>query len=187
MAHAAALNEPGEGGERIGRALAWRLIGRHVFRATPHVAHGVRRRILRMFGARLRGNVKIRRSVRIDRPWNLSAGHLTIFGDHATLRLTRGLSIGERCVISQLAIVTTTMLDPRDPSRAIEGAITIEDDCWIAADSLVLPGAVVRAGTVVGARALVEGEVPGWSIAVGQPARAIKPRAFVPVAAGAGA
>lgn len=118
----------------------------------------------------------------IDHPWHLSAGHLTVFGDDATLRLSRPLRIGERCVVSQLAIVTTEMLDPRDPTRAIHAPITIEDDCWVAADSLVLPGTVIRAGTVVGARSLVEGELPGWSVAVGQPARPIKARAFVPVA-----
>lgn len=157
------------------------LVGRHLFRCSPHVAHGLRRRLLRFAGATLRGNVKIRRSVSIDRPWNLSAGHLTVFGDDATLRLSRPLSIGERCVVSQLAIVTTEMLDPHAPMRSIHAPITIEDDCWIAADSLVLPGTIVRAGTVVGARSLVEGELPGWSVAVGQPARPIKPRAFVPV------
>ncbi len=171
------------GGARVAfwRRAAWGLVGRHVFRWTPHVAHGPRRRLLRLAGATLRGNVKIRRSVRIDRPWNLSAGHLTVFGDDAVLRLSRALSIGERCVVSQLAIVTTEMLDPTDPSRSIHAPITIEDDCWVAADSLVLPGAMVRAGTVIGARSLVEGEVPGWSVAVGQPARRIKERAFVPV------
>lgn len=181
---AARPTEVGGGGWR---GVYWRVAGRVLFRFSPHVAHGFRRRLLRLAGARLRGNVKIRRSVRIDRPWNLSAGHLTVFGDHAALRLRRLLSVGERCVVSQHAIVTTEMLDPRDPGRVVEGAITIEDDCWIAAETLVLPGSVVRAGTVVGARGLVEGELPGWSVAVGQPARAIKPRAFVNAGVGAGA
>lgn len=162
------------------RTSFWSLIGRHAFRCSPHAAHGFRRRLLRLAGASLRGNVKIRRSVLIDRPWHLSAGHLTVFGDDATLRLSRPLHIGERCVVSQLAIVTTQMLDPHQPTRAIHAPITIEDDCWVAADALVLPGTIVRAGTVVGARALAEGELPGWSVAVGQPARPIKARAFVP-------
>lgn len=180
---------PGDGPTRSvapWRALFWSLLGRHAFRCSPHVAHGLRRRLLRIAGASLRGNVKIRRSVLIDRPWHLSAGHLTVFGDDATLRLSRPLRIGERCVVSQLAIVTTEMLDPHAPERTRHAPITIEDDCWVAADSLVLPGTVIRAGTVVGARSLVEGELPGWSVAVGQPARPIKARAFVPVhAAGA--
>lgn len=174
---AADIPTPAEG-DTGWRALMWRTIGCVAFRCSPHVAHGFRRRVLRLAGARLRGRVKIRRSVRIDRPWNLEAGNLTIFGDHAVLRLRRPLVIGERCVVSQHAIVTTEMLDPRDPARRVEGPIRIEDDCWVAAETLVLPGSVIRAGTVVGARGMVEGELPGWSIAVGQPARAIKARQF---------
>lgn len=155
----------------------WRTLGSRIFGCTPHTAHTFRRRLLRFFGATLTGNVKIRRSVRIDRPWNLTAGHLTIFGDDAALRLCAPITIGERCVISQHAILATEMLDP-DTGEPTAAPITIEDDCWIAADALVLPGTTVHAGTVVGARALVATDLPGWTVAVGEPARAIKPRIF---------
>ena len=155
----------------------WRVLGARVFACTPHTAHKFRRRLLGAFGATLSGNVKIRRSVRIDRPWHLAAGHLTIFGDHAALRLAAPVTIGERCVISQHAILATEMLDPRT-GRTTSAPITIEDDCWIAADALVLPGTTVHAGTVVGARALVATDLPGWTVAVGEPARGIKPRVF---------
>lgn len=162
----------------------WQTLGRWIFARTPHTAHGLRRAILRRFGATIRGTVKIRRSVKIDRPWNLSAGHLTIFGDHAALRLREPIDIGERCVISQYAVLATEMLDPqlsdlgggRLASRV--GPIRIEDDCWVAADALVLPGTTILAGTVVGARAMVASDLPGWTVAVGQPALGIKPRAF---------
>ncbi|MBK7403450.1 MAG: colanic acid biosynthesis acetyltransferase WcaF [Phycisphaerales bacterium] len=169
----------------MNRAWWWRLVGRRAFAWTPHTAHGLRRRVLRAFGARLAGSVKIRRSVRIDRPWNLAAGHLTIFGDHAALRLAETVTIGERCVISQYAVLATEMVDPvaSDPAsgRLVSktGAIVIGDDCWVAADALVLPGSRIEKGTVVGARSLVDGDLPGWSVAVGEPARAIKSRAFV--------
>jgi len=155
----------------------WRAVGARVFACTPHTAHKSRRRLLGAFGARLTGNVKIRRSVRIDRPWHLSAGHLTIFGDYAALRLAAPIAIGERCVISQHAILATEMLDPQT-GETTTAPITIEDDCWIAADALVLPGTTVHAGTVVGARALVAEDLPGWTVAVGEPARGIKPRTF---------
>lgn len=158
----------------------WRVIGRRLFRASPHVAHRYRRGLLRWFGADLTGRVKIRRSVRIDRPWNLTAGHLTIFGDHAALRLREKITLGERCVVSQHTMLATEMVDPRT-GETTTAPITVGDDCWIAADSLVLPGATIGAGTVVGARGLVESDLPEWTVAVGQPARGIKPRAFVNV------
>ncbi|VAX42285.1 hypothetical protein MNBD_PLANCTO03-142, partial [hydrothermal vent metagenome] len=128
--------------------------------------------------ANLTGVVKIRRSVKIDCPWHLTAGHLTVFGDHAALRLREPITIGQRCVISQYTILATEILDPRT-GQTVAAPITIEDECWVAADALVLPGTTIHAGTVVGSRAMVETDLPEWSIAVGEPARAIKSRKFV--------
>ncbi|USN99866.1 MAG: hypothetical protein H6810_04165 [Phycisphaeraceae bacterium] len=166
-----------------GQKWLWMLL-RPVFRLSPTPTQGIRRRILNLCGARLAPATKIWPTVRIDKPWNLSAGRLTIFGQGADLRLDERLDIGERCVISQYTIVATSCIEPDqgpgvpDPARVRRGPIVIEDDCWIATDAFVMPGSVVHAGTVVGARALVDGEVTGWSVAVGEPARAIKPRTF---------
>jgi putative colanic acid biosynthesis acetyltransferase WcaF len=168
----------------VSRAWRWRLL-RPVFRLLPTPLHALRVRLLNFCGGRVAPSAKIRPSVRIDRPWNLTAGRLALIGDHADLRLARPLRIGDRCVISQFTVLATACLEPDqppgppDPARTREGEIVIEDDCWIAADAFVMPGSVVRAGTVVGSRSLVEGELPGWSIAVGEPARAIRARAFL--------
>lgn len=157
------------------RLLLWRFLGAPLFRASFHNWYPVRRCILRLFGTKLAPTTRFRNSVRIDRPWNLSAGRLTIFGDESIIRARAPIRIGDRCVISQLALLSSCM---RDASKAEEGfpkciaPITIEDDCWIATDTLVLPGVTVRAGTVVGARSLVDADLPGWSIAYGEPAHA---------------
>ena len=54
------------------------------------------------------------------------------------------------------------------PSR---GGIIIEDDVWIGAGTVILDGAVLRAGCVVGAASLVRGELPAYSINFGKPAK----------------
>lgn len=53
------------------------------------------------------------------------------------------------------------------PSR---GGIVIEDDVWIGANCVILDGAVIRRGCVVGAGSLVRGELPAYSICRGTPA-----------------
>lgn len=53
------------------------------------------------------------------------------------------------------------------PSR---GGIVIEDDVWIGANCVILDGAVLRRGCVVGASSVVRGELPPYSINVGVPA-----------------
>ena len=59
------------------------------------------------------------------------------------------------------------------PSR---GGIVIEDDVWIGANCVLLDGAVLRRGCVVGAGSLVRGELPAYSICMGSPARAVGER-----------
>ena len=53
------------------------------------------------------------------------------------------------------------------PSR---GGIVIEDDVWIGANCVLLDGAILRRGCVVGAGSLVRGELPAYSICRGTPA-----------------
>lgn len=50
-----------------------------------------------------------------------------------------------------------------------KGGIIIEDDVWIGAGCVILDGAVIRRGSVIGAMSLVRGEVPGYSIQAGNP------------------
>lgn len=59
------------------------------------------------------------------------------------------------------------------PSR---GGIVVEDDVWIGANTVLLDGAILRKGCVVGAHSLVRGELPSYSINVGVPARTIGTR-----------
>lgn len=54
------------------------------------------------------------------------------------------------------------------PSR---GGIIIEDDVWIGANCVILDGAVIRRGSVIGANSLVNSETEPFSINVGTPIR----------------
>lgn len=51
--------------------------------------------------------------------------------------------------------------------------VTIGKRCYLGAGTLVLPGAVIGDDAIIGAGALVRGEIPAGSVAVGAPARAI--------------
>jgi virginiamycin A acetyltransferase len=52
------------------------------------------------------------------------------------------------------------------PSR---GGIVVEDDVWIGANCVLLDGAVLRRGCVVGAGSLVRGEVAAYTVQAGRP------------------
>ena len=55
-------------------------------------------------------------------------------------------------------------------------SIRIEDDCWLGINSVVLPGATIGKGAIIGANSVVTNDIPPYSVAVGAPARVIKQR-----------
>lgn len=59
------------------------------------------------------------------------------------------------------------------PSR---GGIVIEDDVWIGAGCTLLDGALLRRGCVLGAGAVVRGELSEYSVNVGVPVRTVSYR-----------
>ena len=50
------------------------------------------------------------------------------------------------------------------------GGIVIEDDVWIGCNSVILDGAILRRGCVIAAGSVVRGELPAYSICIGNPA-----------------
>jgi len=57
-----------------------------------------------------------------------------------------------------------------------KGGITIGEDCWLGASVTVLDGVCLGKGCVIGAGAVVTKSFPGYSVAVGCPAKKIKER-----------
>ncbi|MCL4222610.1 MAG: hypothetical protein KJZ65_14720 [Phycisphaerales bacterium] len=164
-------------GDPFFRSMLWWALGRWICRASFHNWYGLRCAVMRMCGARLHPTVKIRASARIDRPWNLSMGKLSAVGDKAIINCRSRVIVGDYCTISQYSKVYTQAEDPLDPKRRIYTApVRIEKDAWVAADVLVMPGVTVGEGVVVGARAMVDRNLPAWTICAGQPAEARRQR-----------
>ena len=63
----------------------------------------------------------------------------------------------------------------RDQGVAYQ-TVTIEDDCWIAANSIILAGVTIGKGSVVAAGSVVTENVAPYSLVAGVPAKFIKSR-----------
>lgn len=59
---------------------------------------------------------------------------------------------------------------------APEKPVVIEDDVWIGAKVIILPGVHIGTGAVIGAGAVVTKDVPDYAIVGGNPARILKMR-----------
>lgn len=135
--------------------------------------------LLRWFGAKLGRNVRIRRTVKFEIPWNVKLGDDVSVGDGAILYALGPIDIGDRSFLSQYAHLCAGTHDFTDPTYPLlRPPISVGADCWIAADAFVGPGVRIGDRTVVGARASVFSDLPADVIAVGNPAKPIKARVF---------
>ncbi len=88
-----------------------------------------------------------------------------------------GLWIGKSVSISPECYLLSATHQVADPFFKPEMKCTkIEDYAWIGARALLLPGAKVRQGSVVGAGSVVTKTVPEYSVYAGNPARKIGER-----------
>lgn len=159
------------------RRILWSWVQGTLFRRSPRNFYAWRAVLLRLFGARLDGDVRIRPTVTIEIPWNLSIGTNTSVGDNAILYCLGPITIGRFCTISQYAHLCagTHATDDRTMTL-LRPPITLGDDVWIAADAFVGPGVTIGDRTILGARSSAFKDLPPDVIAVGSPAVAIKPR-----------
>ena len=61
--------------------------------------------------------------------------------------------------------------DGRSPYRTHARPITVGDDVWIGAGTIVFPGVTIGDGSTIGAGSLVTTDIPPHSLAFGQPCR----------------
>lgn len=97
--------------------------------------------------------------------------------------INNGVTIGKNVMMGPEVLIYTQNHNTRDvdiPMRE-QGMremcpVIIEDDVWIGARVVILPGVTIGHGSVVGACAVVSKDVPPYSVYVGNPGRVVKTR-----------
>ena len=95
-----------------------------------------------------------------------------------------GITIGNHVAVAANCTFAPVNHAYKDRSRLIiqqgfttgKGGIVLEDDVWIGANCVLLDGAVLRRGCVVGAGSVVRGELAAYTVYAGQPLRPIGER-----------
>lgn len=111
-----------------------------------------------------------------------SIGDGSTFGPYAYIGCAGFIEIGTSCMFGpRVSLIAENHVIP-DGGQPLKGAgvtrqgITIGNDCWVGANSVILDGACIGDGSIIGAGAVVRGVIPPNSIAVGVPARVVKRR-----------
>ncbi|MYZ50440.1 CatB-related O-acetyltransferase [Propylenella binzhouense] len=66
--------------------------------------------------------------------------------------------------------------DPADLGSGCRGDTIVGNDVWIGREAMIMPGSRIGDGSVIGARAVVSGAVPPYSVVVGNPGRVVRRR-----------
>jgi acetyltransferase-like isoleucine patch superfamily enzyme len=106
-----------------------------------------------------------------------------VIGDHCYINSGtviysgNGVKVGNHVLIAANCTIAPVNHACRDRHRLIfeqrfspsKGGIIIEDDVWIGAGCVLLDGAIIRKGSVVGACSLVRGEMESYGLYAGNP------------------
>ena len=134
-----------------------------------------RKFILRIFGAKIGKGGKLKINIKISEPWNLSIGDHCWIGENVWIDNLASVSIGNRVCISQgVYLCTGNHNYKKDLFNLILKKIVIEDDCWIAAKSIIAPGSILKRGAVACIGSLVSGILQQDGIYKGNPAKLLK-------------
>lgn len=124
--------------------------------------------------------------VQVEAPFNCSYGY--------NISLGRNVSIEFGCTIldcNKVTIKARTILSPGvsiysathpidfKKRNSVQGAeiakaVTIEEDCWLGGNVIVLGGITIGKGSVIGAGSVVTRDVPPFTVVAGNPARVIR-------------
>ncbi|GAB6898292.1 acyltransferase [Kineosporia succinea] len=119
--------------------------------------------------------------------WSISVagGAKVVIGENSTCESamlvahSAGITIGEDCMFSfsvEIRDTDTHAIYDIDSGERInpDKPIVLGDHVWLGKQVMILKGANVGAGVIVGARAVVSGKVPPLSVAAGIPARIVR-------------
>jgi len=131
-------------------------------------------------------NISIGSNVIINRNVNIWVSKLML-GDniqinpgtciYGNVNIGNNVMIAPNCMIAGgnhgIANIPEPMITQTCTSK---GPIIIEDDVWIASNSVILDGVRIGSGAVIGGGSVVTKDIPPMAIAIGNPAKVIKYR-----------
>jgi acetyltransferase-like isoleucine patch superfamily enzyme len=113
---------------------------------------------------------------------SLRIGDKAVFGKDNTVNCYLDVEIGAATLVADWVYicdfdhVTADVTVPIKDQGIVKSPVRIGPDCWLGTKVTVTRGTRIGRGCVVGAHAVVRGDVPDFKIAVGIPARVVKDR-----------
>jgi len=149
----------------------WYTINVLVFQSALWPYYGLKRALLRCFGATIGKDVIIKPCVNIKYPWKLRIGDHSWIGEGVWIDNLADVTIGAHCCISQGAMLLCGNHDYTKESFDLRpGAIVLEEGAWVGAKAIVCPDVTVGAGSVLTAGSIATKNLAPNGVYQGNPA-----------------
>ncbi|MBO0839485.1 MAG: acyltransferase [Sciscionella sp.] len=113
---------------------------------------------------------------------SLRIGDKAVFGKDNTVNCYLDIEFGHAALVADWVYicdfdhVISDIHTPIKDQGIVKSPVRIGGDTWIGTKVSILRGTIIGKGSVIGAHAVVRGEIPEYSIAVGTPARVVRNR-----------
>lgn len=152
-----------------------------IFRSLPtYLGFIPRYLICKIFFKSLESFCFIQPNVFISHSFRIECGKNFVVTSNTYINAVGGLIIGDNVLIGPGVVISSgehQYQNKKIPVKLQEiklKTITIEDDVWIGANAVIMPGITLKKGTAVGAGAIVTKSTEPYSVMVGVPAKRIK-------------
>lgn len=158
------------------KMIAWYFTNLFIFKSGLIPISTILVAILRIFGAKIGKDVRIKPFVAIKYPWKLKLDDHCWLADCSIENLEE-VSIGKNVCISQKAMLLTGNHDyNRSTFDLMTGPIVLEDGVWIGARAIVCPGITVKSHAVLSVASVATKDLESYSIYQGNPAVKVNQR-----------
>ena len=155
----------------------WLVASWLLFRLCPFSFSGLKRIVLRFFGAKIGQGVVIKPQVKVTFPWKLEVGDFVWLGEECWLLNLEKIVIKSNVCVSQRAFLCTGSHNYKLPTfDLITKPIVLEEGAWIGAGAWVGPGVNVGGEAVLTASSVATRNLEANSIYQGNPAVLVRKR-----------
>lgn len=150
--------------------ITWYFINILFFKNSLVLSSGVKVWLLRMFGAKVGKNVRIKPVVNIKCPWKLSIGNNCWIGEDVWIDNLSEVSLGDNVTLSQGALLLTGSHDhTKVKFDFVSLPIVLEEGVWIGAKATVFGGVTCKSHSILGIGSVAEKNLEPYIIYKGNP------------------
>lgn len=139
--------------------------------------YGVKRMMLRCFGAKIGNGVIIKPHVSIKYPWKLVIGDNVWIGEGVWIDNLALVTLeGNTCLSQGALILCGNHNYKRSSFDLVIGEIRMEEGAWVGAKAMVCPGVKMGSHSVLTAGSVATSNLEEYWVYQGNPAQKVKPR-----------